>query len=224
MSEASQFFFGKGYDISYLNSEFNGKDESVQSRSLQERLVHYLIHRYGMQKFFELNIKTAKYNPEERRREVSLLSLDIATVEFDVVAHFLEPYPNTGSRCGYRLALSGVFYQTCHPTPDIMEVWVLNGFATLVWTRHRVISLLDPYIHFSVRSMQPIATLDGDNKLVMRRRSRTRTQMFVCDVRSSEWKEIVVDFEEIAPLGANEWAEHDQYYILHVNTLICCTK
>ncbi|PKI33935.1 hypothetical protein CRG98_045682 [Punica granatum] len=73
--------------------------------------------------------------------------------------------------------------------------------------------------YYSAARLQS-AILDGDNKLVMRVPWTSETQMFVIDKQSGDWKEIAVDFKEFAPLGADEWAERDQYYIHHVNSLM----
>ncbi|OWM90026.1 hypothetical protein CDL15_Pgr026939 [Punica granatum] len=135
-------------------------------------------------------LNPVQYNPEETRSDSCALSLDIATEKFNVAACFPELYTDSWSWFQYPFASNEMFYR-------------------------RMIHTLSPWSH-----MQPVAILDGDNKLVMRVPWTSETQMFVIDKQSGDWKEIAVDFKEFAPLGADEWAERDQYYIHHNRVMV----
>ncbi|PKH93973.1 hypothetical protein CRG98_049788 [Punica granatum] len=151
---------------------------------------------------------------EEKVIAAALLSLDIATEEFNIVASgFPEPYPETVFYHTDRLASNGRFYHVHYPSPDTMEIWVLDNFDNPVWTRHRVLSLPRLVYDVDAADLLPLAILDGDDEYLVI--TRGRTEMFACDMRSGEWREIaMVDFDQLGPPGGQP------YYVYHTDSLI----
>ncbi|PKI76473.1 hypothetical protein CRG98_003144 [Punica granatum] len=155
---------------------------------------------------------------QEHVKAAALLSLDIATEEFNIVASgFPEPYPKRTSYPTHRLASNGRFYHVHYQSPNTMEIWVLDNFDNPVWTRQRAISL--PCLGYDVDGdeyLVPVAILDGEEYLIM---AKEWTEMFACDMRSGEWREIaMVDFDQLAPPGGQP------YYVCHTDSLISWTK
>ncbi|OWM90030.1 hypothetical protein CDL15_Pgr026943 [Punica granatum] len=174
---------------------------------------------------------TKPHDSVERNSESCMLSLDIATEKLNVTTRFPEPYPTTHWWYRSQLTSNGMFYQMYYTydvspdRPDKMEVWVLKDLDNPVWIRHRVISLPahGNFVHATdsqsaatlATDTKLIAILDGDNYLVFTMDSGAR--MFMCDMRSSEWKEIAMDFREFAVVHATN-------DVHHVGSLISWTK
>ncbi|OWM90028.1 hypothetical protein CDL15_Pgr026941 [Punica granatum] len=174
------------------------------------------LREFGASVFVEGKVSCLmrQYNREEHVMEQGLLSVNVTTEEVT----YTGPIQRAVSIWDFEFSSGNTLYQTYYRENKI-EIWVLEDFDSLVWTKHHVIETTcqDNFrtIYINAFMMRPIALLDGDDKLIF----HGRDEMCVYHKSSKEWEGLEVDFKPFAPFHHSSMA-HDGYYVPHVNSLI----
>ncbi|OWM90027.1 hypothetical protein CDL15_Pgr026940 [Punica granatum] len=155
-----------------------------------------------------------QYNREAKQMEQGLLSFDVVTEEVTYTCPILRPL----SVWDFEFSSSKKLYQTYCQEGKI-EVWVLEDFDSLVWSKHHIIETTcrDDFctLYMEAHMMRPMVLLDGDDKLIVKHKG----DMCVYLKSSKEWEGLAVDFKRFAPF--RHWSmAHYEYYVPHVNSLI----